>query len=259
MKSIPDETPISAISIPGTHKSLSLYGGDQCQVWTLNQQLKVGLRYFDVHAGFNLPTDKDVIIRDESPQSEPDSLELGAGSGFNDLSALDVKFHNLDWMKSIPDETPISAISIPGTHKSLSLYGGVLIQCQVWTLDQQLKVGLRYFDVNAGFKLPTDKDVIIRDGGRLNNIEDKVKNMRSHFCNNHIVLTDSAASTMESPKSLAQTINKKFNNFVEQYKRDQVNKGCLGVLSLNFPSTEIVKNIIQLNPITNISTRGTDF
>ncbi|XP_062291383.1 1-phosphatidylinositol phosphodiesterase-like [Scomber scombrus] len=66
-------------------------------------------------------------------------------------------------MKSIPDDTPISAISIPGTHKSLSLYGGVLIQCQVWTLDQQLKVGLRYFDVHAGFKLPTDKDVIIRD------------------------------------------------------------------------------------------------
>lgn len=69
-------------------------------------------------------------------------------------------------MKSIPDETPVSAVSIPGTHGSFSLHGGPAAKCQVWNLNRQLQVGLRYFDVHAGIWMSTPKHVYIWDSHR---------------------------------------------------------------------------------------------
>lgn len=59
-------------------------------------------------------------------------------------------------MKSIPDETPVSAVSIPGTHESFSLHGEPVANCQ-------LQVGLRYFDVHAGNWMSTQKHIYIWD------------------------------------------------------------------------------------------------
>lgn len=52
-----------------------------------------------------------------------------------------------DWMKWVPDDTLLSAMSIPGTHESVSFYGGSLPQCQSMSLLDQLNSGLRYFDI----------------------------------------------------------------------------------------------------------------
>uniref|UniRef100_A0A665W7I4 Phosphatidylinositol-specific phospholipase C X domain-containing protein n=1 Tax=Echeneis naucrates TaxID=173247 RepID=A0A665W7I4_ECHNA len=87
---------------------------------------------------------------------------LGSTNVFNDKRELQSKFFNEDWMMSIPDTTPLSAITIPGTHESLSLYGGPLV-CQVWTLENQLSVGLRFFDIHAGIWIWTQKYLYIRD------------------------------------------------------------------------------------------------
>ncbi|XP_053302331.1 1-phosphatidylinositol phosphodiesterase [Pleuronectes platessa] len=268
----------------------------------------------------------------------------GSGTGFNDDPAIDPRLYNLDWMKSVPDETLISALSIPGTHESLSLHGGPLAKCQVWTLDQQLNLGVRYFDLHVGLWLSNQKYLYIRDShwmfwqhahldevlriifnflnthtsesvlvkvtlhglyqGRatklmtelidknrnkiwnkssipnmqqvrgnivllqsdtfnpgienqesmffenkkLINVEDKIRNIKSHLCDHHVVLTDTAASALSRPKTLAQTLNKQLVNFVVQHKKSSSNQGCLGVLSMNFPSADLIKNIIQLKP-----------
>lgn len=57
------------------------------------------------------------------------------------------KTHNLNWMKDIPDETKLSEMTIPGTHDSLSLFGICCARTQTWTLVEQMKAGLRYFDI----------------------------------------------------------------------------------------------------------------
>ena len=57
------------------------------------------------------------------------------------------KEHNLNWMKDIPDETKLSEMTIPGTHDSLSLFGICCARTQTWTLVEQMKAGIRYFDV----------------------------------------------------------------------------------------------------------------
>ncbi|XP_030066330.1 uncharacterized protein LOC115474807 [Microcaecilia unicolor] len=56
---------------------------------------------------------------------------------------------NPDWMSSIPDGKYISELSIPGTHDSLSLYGGPFIQCQSWKLCSQYEAGIRFVDVRC--------------------------------------------------------------------------------------------------------------
>ncbi|XP_029299576.1 uncharacterized protein LOC115016051 [Cottoperca gobio] len=113
------------------------------------------------------------------------------GTAFNDNKTLDPEFYNLDWMRFIPDETPVSAISIPGTHESLSLHGGPLDKCQVWTLKDQLNVGIRYFEMHAGIWLPT----------------------------------------LENPKTLAKKVNKQLHTFLVQKKDMDMMEKCLKLQS----------------------------
>jgi 1-phosphatidylinositol phosphodiesterase len=50
MKDIPDDILISELSIPGTHDSCALYGGPHtiCQAKSLLEQLELGIRFFDI-------------------------------------------------------------------------------------------------------------------------------------------------------------------------------------------------------------------
>ncbi|XP_054910070.1 1-phosphatidylinositol phosphodiesterase [Poeciliopsis prolifica] len=59
------------------------------------------------------------------------------------------EFLNPSWMASIPDDQPLSAVTMPGTHNTMSLYGGVYAECQTWTLASQLRAGIRFLDVRV--------------------------------------------------------------------------------------------------------------
>jgi hypothetical protein len=50
-------------------------------------------------------------------------------------------------MKNIPDETKLSKMTIPGTHDSCSLFGICCARTQTWSLVEQMRAGLRYFDI----------------------------------------------------------------------------------------------------------------
>lgn len=58
-----------------------------------------------------------------------------------------IKNHN--WMKNINDNTLISKMSIPGTHNSISYFGGDMIQCQSWLLYDQFNSGIRFIDIRC--------------------------------------------------------------------------------------------------------------
>jgi len=50
-------------------------------------------------------------------------------------------------MKDIPDNTKFSQLTIPGTHDSCSLFGICCARTQSWTLVEQMRAGIRYFDI----------------------------------------------------------------------------------------------------------------
>jgi 1-phosphatidylinositol phosphodiesterase len=56
---------------------------------------------------------------------------------------------NPDWMRSVPDSRSLAGLSVPGTHQTLSIHGGSLVQTQEnhgdsgRTLLAQLNAGIR--------------------------------------------------------------------------------------------------------------------
>lgn len=54
---------------------------------------------------------------------------------------------NPAWMARLPGELSIANISIPGTHNSMSLHGGDHVATQTLPLAEQLRAGIRAFDI----------------------------------------------------------------------------------------------------------------
>ncbi|XP_075962520.1 1-phosphatidylinositol phosphodiesterase isoform X1 [Anarhichas minor] len=59
------------------------------------------------------------------------------------------EFLNPSWMASIPDDQPLSEVTMPGSHNTMALYGGIYGQCQTWSLASQLRAGIRFLDVRV--------------------------------------------------------------------------------------------------------------
>ncbi|OUB57313.1 phosphatidylinositol-specific phospholipase C domain-containing protein [Bacillus thuringiensis] len=90
-----------------------------------------------------------------SKSSYPNYVDIN-GQLTMDRSGFDVNhtvhYRNKDWMNYIPDYYRISELSIPGTHGSMALYGGILgdsLINQTMNLDMQLISGIRYIDIRC--------------------------------------------------------------------------------------------------------------
>lgn len=56
--------------------------------------------------------------------------------------------HDPAWMSKIPDSTPLTALSIPGSHDACTYTcGSGMSKCQNFNITYQLNAGIRYFDV----------------------------------------------------------------------------------------------------------------
>ena len=69
-----------------------------------------------------------------------------SGVGARELDNDDLM---LDWMARLDDETSLNEIYLPGTHDSGALYSflGVSGKCQSYTIEEQLAMGVRFFDI----------------------------------------------------------------------------------------------------------------
>lgn len=57
-----------------------------------------------------------------------------------------------NWMANLHDSTRLSNLSIPGTHDTASVHGGlweVFVKTQSWSIQTQLDAGIRYFDIRC--------------------------------------------------------------------------------------------------------------
>ncbi|XP_053575481.1 1-phosphatidylinositol phosphodiesterase-like [Bombina bombina] len=54
-----------------------------------------------------------------------------------------------NWMALLPDNLPLASIAMPGTHDTMSFYGGPLAECQSWSLKGQLQAGVRFLDIRC--------------------------------------------------------------------------------------------------------------
>ncbi|ORT58912.1 phosphatidylinositol-specific phospholipase C [Streptomyces sp. CB03238] len=54
-----------------------------------------------------------------------------------------------DWMARFPGDTPLWALTIPGTHNSGAPAGGLWVACQNTSIAQQLDSGIRFLDIRC--------------------------------------------------------------------------------------------------------------
>ncbi len=56
---------------------------------------------------------------------------------------------NPSWMSNLPDSRRLSQISMPGTHDTMSFYGGDIVRTQSLPLAEQLRSGIRALDIRC--------------------------------------------------------------------------------------------------------------
>ena len=68
---------------------------------------------------------------------------------FLPLGRVEADTKGTEWMKELPDNTPLREMSIPGTHDSGALHsiGDVAGKCQDLSIADQLAIGVRFFDI----------------------------------------------------------------------------------------------------------------
>ncbi|XP_049323621.1 1-phosphatidylinositol phosphodiesterase-like [Astyanax mexicanus] len=78
------------------------------------------------------------------------SLGQSQNQAFNDAEKLQLpQSYQINWMSNLNDNFYLSQLTLPGTHDTMARYGGPAVDCQVWTLEDQLKAGIRYLDLRA--------------------------------------------------------------------------------------------------------------
>ena len=78
-------------------------------------------------------------------------IEITRGIRFSHEKRTNVPVGALsaNWMKNIPDDTPLSLITIPGTHDSATqnIFPSYFLKCQSSSVKMQLANGFRYLDM----------------------------------------------------------------------------------------------------------------
>ncbi|HEX5220507.1 MAG TPA: phosphatidylinositol-specific phospholipase C domain-containing protein [Verrucomicrobiae bacterium] len=77
----------------------------------------------------------------------PPAARADATRSYNRSSSIETS--HPDWMRWVPDSTLLSDLSIPGTHDTMALYGGDLVETQSLTLRRQLNAGIRVLDIRC--------------------------------------------------------------------------------------------------------------
>ncbi|UVO06486.1 phosphatidylinositol-specific phospholipase C domain-containing protein [Pectobacterium polonicum] len=74
-----------------------------------------------------------------------------------------------DWMSSVPDNTPLNRMSIPGTHDSCTYtYHDVItkgwVRTQNWSIEEQLNNGIRFLDLRCSADVNGDRIIWMYHG-----------------------------------------------------------------------------------------------
>ncbi|KAJ0055332.1 hypothetical protein NL108_015982, partial [Boleophthalmus pectinirostris] len=242
MSSIPDDVLLSGITIPGTHESLSRFGGPLavCQIWTLEQQLKAGVRFLDIYVGIWHSWQKKAQLQDSH-------WKFWQHMTFDQVLEIVLKY-----LQDYPSETVVMKISIRGTFKvtvmeivkkTLKKFGS-----KIWEDLSMPKLGQVRGKIvlvrTSMLHLGVDrKQSYLLENGELINTEKTLEQINSTLCQNFIVVIEKSMSYMDNAKKSASKVNEKIDTAV---KMQQVKKGCLGVVSVDFPGPALISDIINV-------------
>jgi 1-phosphatidylinositol phosphodiesterase len=77
----------------------------------------------------------------------PFAARADATRSYNRSSTIETS--HPDWMRWVPDSKKLSELSLPGSHDTMALYGGDLVETQSLPLRSQLDAGIRVIDIRC--------------------------------------------------------------------------------------------------------------
>ncbi len=143
------------------------------------------------------------------------------------------------WMKEIPDDAKISELTIPGTHDSCTYQikgiGNIFsyaTKTQSWNLEEQMKAGLRYFDI----RLRSINNTLRCYHGPIDLKQqfDSILNTTSSFLNKNKSETILMQIVSEyNDKNCTKSIEQMYEDYTKNYKEiikeyDNINIPTLG-------------------------------
>ncbi|XP_026173415.1 1-phosphatidylinositol phosphodiesterase-like [Mastacembelus armatus] len=146
----------------------------------------------------------------------------GNGQFFNDNGNLILPgSYNIPWMSTIQDFRTLSLITIPGTHDSMALYGGPELECQVLSLKDQLRAGIRFLDLKVfglGNTLYVMQGVMYQHS-TLKDVLDTVKAFLAEF------KTEAVLIRVQPESFEKNTVNQMVQSLIGNYQHVWVTSG----------------------------------
>lgn len=135
-------------------------------------------------------------------------------------------FDPLNWLKSVDGSRKIFSLSIPGTHESCSRIGGPLVQCQDWSIQEQLLNGVRYLDIrcrhiNDCFMI--HHDMVYQELSFGTGVRDVcIEFLKAHPSEFIFMQIKEEYIATENTRSFAETMQSYINTFEEYFYLDEI-------------------------------------
>merc|ERR1719328_125570 len=289
MRNIPDNKYLSELTIPGTHNSYARYSGSEnmlpivatffekytiCQDWTVEKQLEVGIRFFDVRFrpvenGFDVHHGpiwqkkngedvfrefKDFLKKNPSEtvlisyQDETKGGKVNPGPGADDFKDILRGFlDNNDFKPWIYGKNNGESNTIMPT---LGQARGKMV-----LIDKNGHGGWGLSNLNVEDKwknplttvtwLPLKKELKY---SKINGIKNNMR--KAGKSKSKLYLSFCSASDAPlgySNKKVADLINPKIKSFILEFSGNT--KEAFGVVIFDFPTPDIIENLIKHNPV----------
>ncbi|KAL2885224.1 1-phosphatidylinositol phosphodiesterase [Ceratocystis lukuohia] len=276
MDRIADDTPLSSLSIPGTHNSMTYYlhkSWTHTQNVLLSEQLRGGIRYIDITCKY-----KDGDIQVYHGHSDT-VLNLGyvlkTMFAFLDahpretiLLRIQRGDHSKDFMERFDKYfVPGSELGNRADERVYSKDGGITAAPILGELRGKVFILQDFKTERPGrYGLPWNSNTVDNynhkvSAGRLF-INSKWKGVKSHLSkapspdSNRLRITHTTASVGVSPINIAAKNNPDvgMNGLLGQYLQNRDNV-CFGIIAMDFPGRHLVDNIISLNNKRRVSKR----
>ena len=254
MKTVPDYLPLNFISIPGTHDSCALYGGDavRCQTLSIADQLKSGIRFLDIRC-----------------RAVGDSFAIHHGAYYQKIGFGDVQKQCIEFLRQHPNECIIMSVkkeqeARKGSLPFTTIFANYVRQANdVWYLKHEIprmgdvrgRIVLLSRERDLGGKtddglggLTLWKHFIVEDhysvptAFHLPKKWDYVKaNVdaagRPHGAKCHLTYTNGVGGG-GLPYAVARYINKRLFNHITTTR-------YVGVVVMDFPGPKLIQRVIQ--------------
>ena len=152
---------------------------------------------------------------------------------FLPLGRVEADTKGTEWMKELPDNTPLREMSIPGTHDSGALHsiGDVAGKCQDLSIADQLAIGVRFFDIRL--QLKNDQFVVVHSFvDQALTFEEVLADikvfMKVHPSETLIISIKKEADSANSTKEFADALEQQLSEYQEIFAFDQTLPETLG-------------------------------